>query len=758
MVEDLPVKTRLNSPAGFIVVGSTLNALQKLAAFHRRRFAYPLVGITGSNGKTIVKEWLSELLSPELKVVRSPRSYNSQIGAPLSVWLMDHHFDLAIIEAGISKPGEMEKLEMILQPDHGIFTHLGKAHLENFGSIEKLVDEKIKLFINSTLLIYCKDFKLLANAIEGAPFRKSPRFFNWSSSDASSDLLIRTKTSLSGSTLIEGAFQSKNISITIPFTDDASIENAIHCWAYLLATGCRSKVYHDKFLKITPVAMRLEMKKGINGCTIINDSYNSDTASLVNALDFTVQQSDNTKDKCTVIISDILQSGENPEILYREIADYIQMRNIDRLIGIGPGISRFGTLFTPVKKQFFSSSDEFLLHFSERDFDHEVILLKGARQFRFDRISAVLQEKAHQTVMEIDLDAMISNLNFYRSKISPATRVMAMVKAFSYGTGSVEVAKALQYQKIDFLAVAIADEGIELRNNGIEVPVVVMNPEEHSFDAMIENRLEPNIYRFELLEGFDEALRRNAVNNFPVHLKVDTGMKRLGFDNPEDVKRVAEYIRIHDTMYIRSVFSHLAVSDEPENDQFTQMQFIQFMQFSDIITKSFNYKILRHILNSSGIERFPEMELEMVRLGIGLYGVSPFFQNELRNVATLKTTISQIRTVEAGETIGYGRKGIAERPLKIAVLPIGYADGLNRRLSNGAGKVLIGGIKAPIIGSICMDMCMVDVTGIKATEGERAIIFGEDLPVSEVATILGTIPYEILTSVGQRVKRVYYKE
>ncbi len=758
VVETLPSNREVYPAARYIVVENSLEALQKVAAFHRRRFEYPVVGITGSNGKTIVKEWLCELLSPELKVVRSPRSYNSQIGNPLSVWLMNDRFDVAIFEAGISKPGEMERLETILKPNHGIFTHLGKAHLENFSSVEELINEKIKLFLNSSLIIYCKDFDLLCEGFKKGKFNNNPRFFTWSFRDSAADLHVVLKEKALGSTLIEGIHQSEKISITIPFTDDASIENAIHCWAYLLATSMFSGVSQDKFLKITPVAMRLEMKKGINGCTLINDSYNSDTASLVNALDFIGQQSDSRKKRSTVIISDILQSGENPELLYREIADYIQMHHIDRMIGIGTEIGRFSYMFTTREKLFFPSSAEFSLHFKESDFSQEVILLKGARSFRFDRISDLLQEKAHQTVMEIDLDAMVFNLNFYRGKLSPHTKVMAMVKAFSYGTGSVEVAKVLQYQKIDFLAVAIADEGIELRNNGIDVPIVVMNPEEHSFDAMIENRLEPNIYRFELLEQFDEALRRSAVNNFPIHLKVDTGMKRLGFDNPGEMKKVADYILMRDTMYIRSVFSHLAVSDDPENDLFTRSQFSRFEMFCELVTGLFNYKILRHILNSSGIERFPEMELDMVRLGIGLYGASPTLQNELRNVATLKTTISQIRTVETGATIGYGRKGVAEKPLRIAVLPIGYADGLNRRLSNGVGKVLIGGTKAPIVGTICMDMCMVDVTGIRANEGDRAIIFGEDLPVTEVAELLGTISYEILTSIGQRVKRVYFKE
>jgi alanine racemase len=758
VVEELPAKNGHNGNARFIVVRSSIEALQQLAAYHRQKFTYPVTGITGSNGKTIVKEWLSEIVSPELKIVRSPRSYNSQIGNPISVWLMDERFDLAIFEAGISRPGEMEKLEEIIKPDHGIFTHLGKAHLENFSSIEELVSEKLKLFVNSSLIIYCKDFPLLFQSIKASVFNNNPRLFCWSAADPSAELLITNKTITNRSTLVEGVSQSEKISITIPFTDDASIENAIHCWAYLLATNFPFEIYKDKFPKITPVAMRLEMKKGINGCTIINDTYNSDTASLINALDFIGQQSDNRKKRCTVIISDILQSGENPEILYREIADYIEMRNIDRIIGIGPEISRFATMFSTPVKLFFPSSDEFLLHYKEGDFNHEVILLKGARQFRFDRISALLQEKAHQTVMEIDLDAIVHNLKFYRGKLSPTTKVMAMVKAFSYGTGSVEIAKALQYQKIDYLAVAIADEGIELRNNGIEVPIVVMNPEEHSFDAMIENRLEPNIYRFELLEKFDEALRRNAVNNFPVHLKIDTGMKRLGFDEPEEIRGVAEYIKKHETMYIRSVFSHLAVSEDSRNDQFTFQQFSTFVEYCDLITSLFSYKILRHILNSAGIERFPEMKLDMVRLGIGLYGISPGYQQELHNVATLKTTISQIRNVKTGETIGYGRQGIAGRPLTIAVLPIGYADGLSRRLSNGVGYVLIAGVRAPIIGTVCMDMCMVDITGIKAHEGDKAIIFGEDLPVSEVAAVLGTISYEILTSVGQRVKRVYFKE
>ncbi|MCX6229611.1 MAG: bifunctional UDP-N-acetylmuramoyl-tripeptide:D-alanyl-D-alanine ligase/alanine racemase [Bacteroidia bacterium] len=758
VVEELPENLQSDQHIQFIVVGDALVALQKLAAFHRARFDYPVVGITGSNGKTIVKEWLSEILSPENKIVRSPRSYNSQIGNPLSVWLMDDRFDLAIFEAGISLPGEMERLEAIIRPNHGIFTHLGKAHLENFSSVKELVQEKIKLFRNSTLIVYCCDIELLEDSLKTAEFRNSPRFFRWSESDPSANLQIISKQKNEEFTEIIGIFESEEVRIEIPFFDDASIENAIHCWAYALAIGRSTNLLADRFRKITPIAMRLELKKGINGCMIINDSYNSDTASLVNALDFIFQQSDSKNKKCTVIISDILQSGENSSSLYREIADYIEMRKIHRMIGIGPEISQYSNIFNVPEKVFYSSADEFILHFQEGDFNHEVILLKGARSYRFDRISSLLQEKAHQTVMEIDLDAMVYNLNYYRSKLTSGTKIMAMVKAFSYGTGSIEVAKVLQYQKIDFLAVAIADEGIELRNNGIDVPIVVMNPEEHSFDAMIENRLEPNIYRFELLEKFDAALSRNAVNNFPIHLKMDTGMKRLGFDNAAEVEKVAHYILARNTMYIRSVFSHLAVSDDSSNDLFTRAQFSQFLRYCDIVTNLFAYKILRHISNSSGIERFPDLELDMVRLGIGLYGASANLQDVLHNVATLKTTISQIRTVAAGETVGYGRRGISDQLMTIAVLPIGYADGLNRRLSNGVGKVVISGVKVPIIGTVCMDMCMVDITGVKAQEGDRAIIFGEELPVTEVAATLGTISYEILTSIGQRVKRIYFKE
>lgn len=757
VVERIPENNNHRPEDAYILVDNSLEALQKLAAHHRKRFSYPVTAITGSNGKTIVKEWLAELLGHGLHVVRSPRSYNSQIGNPLSVWLMNDSHDLAIFEAGISKPGEMEKLETILRPDHGIFTHFGNAHLENFASPAEMATEKVKLFVNCKLIVYCRDFDLIHDAISKETFTASPVFFRWSATEKS-DLQIISREYSGQSTHIRALYGDRIIALDIPFTDGAHVENAIHCWAYLLATGCEPGSFEERFRNLPPISMRLEIKHGINGCSIIDDSYNSDTASLVNALDFLSQQNDARKFKSTLILSDILQSGKNPEQLYREVAEYTRLCNISCLIGIGQEISNFSHLFRVPEARFFPGTDSFLLQFRESDYRNEMILLKGARSFRFDRISSLLQEKKHQTVMEIDLSAMVYNLNHYRSLLKPETKLMAMVKAFSYGTGSVEVAKILQHRRVDYLAVAIADEGMELRNAGIDLPIVVMNPEEHSFSTMIENRLEPNIYRVSLLHTFDEALKRSAVNNFPVHIKIDTGMNRLGFKSAEEIEDLATFIRSRETLYIRSVFTHLAVSEDSQNDSFTRQQFNLFKQLSSLITSRFDYKILSHILNSAGIERFPEMQLDMVRLGIGLYGASSGQSAHLKNVATLKSTISQIKLVNSNESVGYGRHFRAGKPTRIAVIPIGYADGFSRRLGNGVGSVLINGKAAPTVGTICMDMCMADVSDIECREDDSVIIFGEGQSVIKVAEWMGTIPYEVLTTIGQRVKRVYHEE
>ena len=755
VVERLPAGE--NSFATFILVENTLKALQLLAAHHRRRFSYPVTAITGSNGKTMVKEWLAEILGPVLHVVRSPRSYNSQIGNPLSVWLMDNSFELALFEAGISRPGEMEKLEAILLPDNGIFTHPGNAHLENFSSVEALISEKVKLFRNCRLIVYCLDFEQVHAALQNIRYTHNPKFFCWSA-NGKADLQILSKTSAGQSTQIEALYQGNTITLSIPFTDGGHIENAIHCWAYLLATEFRPGSFEERFLHLSSISMRLEIRKGINGCSIIDDSYNSDTASLLNALDFLEQQNIARKLKGTIILSDILQSGKNSGILYREVAEYLRLHHINSIVGIGKEICRYRELFAGAESKFYPDTDEFLLHFRESDFREELILLKGARSFRFDRISSLLQEKKHQTVMEINLSAMVHNLNHYRQQIKPETKLMAMVKAFSYGTGSVDVARILQFRRVDYLAVAIADEGVELRNAGIDLPIVVMNPEEHSFSTMIENRLEPNIYRFSLLRSFEEAVRRSATTSFPVHIKIDTGMKRLGFDSADEIADLAEYIRTRDTLYIRSVFTHLAVSEDYKNDNFTYHQFNLFLSLSKIISSLFDYKILLHILNSAGIERFPEMQLDMVRLGIGLYGASAGQSAQLKTVATLKSTISQIKTVQPGETVGYGRSFVANRLTRIAVIPIGYADGYSRKLGNGVGSVLINGQSAPVVGTVCMDMCMADVTTVDCREDDMVILFGEGQSVGKVAGWMGTIPYEVLTTVGPRVKRIYFEE
>ncbi|MCE1198758.1 MAG: bifunctional UDP-N-acetylmuramoyl-tripeptide:D-alanyl-D-alanine ligase/alanine racemase [Marinilabiliales bacterium] len=757
VVERIPDALDKKEDVSFILVENTLLALQQLAASHRRHFSYPVVAITGSNGKTMVKEWLAELLGRTLRVVRSPRSYNSQIGCPLSVWLMHDHCDLALIEAGISKRGEMERLESILHPDHGIFTHLGSAHLENFRSVEELVTEKVKLFKSCKLIVYCRDFEWVHLEMMRLAYTEPPRFFTWSA-EGEANLRIRSVVTSGQTSQLLADFEGQRIALTIPFTDAAHVENAIHCWAYLLATGSKPGSFESHFLHLSPVAMRLEIKKGIHGCAIIDDSYNSDLASLANALDYLCHQNIARNLKSTLILSDILQTGKDPARLYQEVAAIIQAAHIERLVGIGPEISRFADLFEVPEQRFYLDTEAFVLHFRESDFGNELILLKGARNYRFDRISSLLQEKKHQTVMEIDLSAMVHNLRHYKSMLNPSTRMMIMVKAFSYGTGSVEIAKMLQYHRADYLAVAIADEGVELRNAGIDLPIVVMNPEEHSFSTMIENRLEPNVYKFSLLYRLEEELRKNAVENFPIHIKLDTGMKRLGFDQEEEVKKLIQIIQRSNRFFVRSVFTHLAVSEDPAGDAFTKAQFSRFQALSGLITEAFDYRILRHILNSAGIERFPEMQLDMVRLGIGLYGVSSSPDTPLKNVATLKSVISQIKWVHPGESVGYGRKFISDGLRRIAVIPIGYADGYSRRLGNGVGSVWIKGQLAPVTGTICMDMCMVDVTEIPCEENDLVILFGEALPVTQLARWAGTIPYEILTTVGPRVKRIYFEE
>ena len=747
---------KFTSQVNFVLVADTLSALQKLAQHHRLRFNIPVIGVTGSNGKTIVKEWLYQLLRSDYSIVRSPKSYNSQVGVPLSVWNMHEEHQLAIIEAGISLPGEMRRLEEIIHPTIGIFTNIGTPHDENFENQDQKVKEKLTLFKGVEKLIYCKDYDLIRDTIATTDFEnKEIKTFSWSRR-SKADLQIGRITKQNDETEIQAVFNDTFLKIRIPFIDDASIENSILCWCMMLVLGYENSVIAERMLFLSPVAMRLEMKTGINNCSVINDSYNSDIGSLTIALDFLNQQKQHPKK--TVILSDILQSGKNEENLYRDVAKLLNAKGVDRLIGIGPAIARQEKQFN-LNKFFYTSTEEFLKEFSPVDYKDETILLKGARPFGFEKISKDLQQKSHETVLEIDLNALVHNLNYYRSRLRPETKIMAMVKATSYGSGSFEIANVLQFHHVDYLAVAYTDEGIELRKAGITLPIMVMNPEIMSFDLMLKYKLEPEIYNFRLLSQLQDVLRKHNGDAIKIHIKLDTGMHRLGFEE-RDINELVIRLGNNKNIKIQSVFSHLAASDESEHDGFTKMQLTRFKNMSEEISKSVTYPVMRHLLNSSGILRFSEGQFEMVRLGIGLYGFASTAheQDHLQHVATLKTTISQIKNVPMNETIGYSRKGKMKRDSIISTVAIGYADGVNRRLGNGTGKMLVNGKLAPIVGSVCMDMCMLDITEIQAKEGDEVIVFGKQHPVTEMSTALATIPYEVLVNVSTRVKRIYFQE
>jgi len=738
----------------FIVVKNTLVGLQHLAAWHRKHFDMPVLTITGSNGKTIVKEWLYQLLSPEKNIVRSPRSYNSQVGVPLSVWQIDNPNELAIFEAGISQPGEMEKLAGIIHPTVGIFTNIGDAHSLNFKDQEQKVNEKIKLFKEVKTLIYCKDHALIHNAI--GKELNGVELISWSKTTEADILILKIRQG-KGVTDIDAVYRKRNISIQIPFTDDASIENAIHCWAYMLHLGYEDDAIWERMSRLQAVAMRMEMIMGINNCTVISDVYNSDINSIAVALDFLNQQKQHTNK--TLILSDIAQAGNDEKGIYNRIAEIIKAKSPSRLIGIGPKLSLHANLFD-LEKHFFSNTEEFLSHFGDFIFHDEAILVKGARNFEFEKISKLLQYKAHETVLQINLDALVHNLNYFRSKLKPTTKIMAMVKAFSYGSGSFEIANVLQYHKADYLAVAYADEGVELRRAGISLPIMVMNPEPGSFDNIIRFQLEPEVYNFKTLEMVAQAIKVNgATQALPIHIKLDTGMHRLGF-NANDIDKLLQLLTKEPLLKVQSVFSHLAASDADKYKDFTLEQVNKFSNMSDKILKSLSYTVLRHISNSAGIVRFPEAQFDMVRLGIGLYGVAPDAeeQKKIENVSSLKTTISQINHLKKGETVGYNRRGMLERDSVIATVAIGYADGYGRELGNGNGQMIVNGKAAPTIGDICMDMCMIDITGIKASEGDEVIIFNDIPTLLQMAKNMNTIPYEVLTSLSQRVKRIYIHE
>lgn len=734
----------------FIIVEDSLVALQLLALAHRKHFDLKTIGITGSNGKTIVKEWLYQLLAIDFNIIRSPKSYNSQIGVPLSVWQINASHNLGIFEAGISAVGEMETLAEIIQPQIGILTNIGEAHAEGFASKKEKLVEKLKLFTGCGLLIYSPDYVAEVD-LSALPGQQK---FSWSGTQGADLRIIEVEHGAVNSHL-RAIYQDQEISCILPFKDKASIENGIICWATLLAFGYSPEQAGLRLEKLTPVSMRLELKNGINQCSIIDDSYSADISSLAIALDFLNQQNQHAKK--TVILSELFETGKDDLILYTEIADLLQQKRINRLIGIGKHIAGYAALFK-CETQFFVDTDAFMQAFPGLHFNHETILVKGARRFEFGRISKILTQKIHDTVLEIDLNAMVSNLQFYRSKLSPGVKIMAMVKAFSYGSGSFEIANMLQFHKVDYLAVAYADEGIALRKAGITLPIMVMSPEESAFEAIIKNHLEPEIYSIEILNSFLSVIPKGVLN-YPVHLKIDSGMHRLGFDQTE-VDALCKLLINNAQISVQSIFSHLVASGEAEHDGFTREQMNTFDLVSKKLIDGLGYKPLLHIANTSGISRWPDSQLDMVRLGIGLYGFdTALYRNQgLQTVMVLKTTITQVKTVVPGESVGYSRKGWMPNGGKIATIKIGYADGYSRAFGNGVGKMLVNGQLVPTIGSICMDMTMLDITGLDVSAGDEAIVFNDEHTIMQLADDTNTIPYEILTNISQRVKRVYFYE
>jgi Alr-MurF fusion protein len=764
IVNDEPALSNLEKEitgnSNIILVENTVRAIQRLAAIHRKKFEILIIGITGSNGKTVIKEWLYQLLSQENRVYRSPKSFNSQIGVPLSVLGLNHSHELGIFEAGISTINEMENLEKIILPEIGVFTNIGQAHQEGFHSIVQKIEEKLLLFKNCKKLIYCKDYQILEEVIKQEYnekyFSKNLDLFNWSF-HTDSNLRIVSVDKIHNSSLIRGIFTNKPYSIEIPFTDPASIENAINCWLLLLVMGYNEEAIQKRMKQLIPVEMRLELKEGINNCTLINDSYNSDINSLGIALDFLNQQ--NQHKKKTVILSDLFQTGLGEKKLYNEVARIIRGKGVQKVIGIGEAMSRNIKRFG-LKVDFYTTTREFIEHLRPDDFQNEAILIKGARQFEFEKITSVLQRKVHTTVLELNLQSIVNNLNVFRSYLHPETKIMAMVKAYSYGSGTFEIANVLQYHNVDYLAVAYADEGVDLRNNGINLPIMVMNPDKESFSIMQRHNLEPEIYSLNLFKDLVAFHQKSLTEKeFHIHLKFDTGMHRLGLLK-EELEEFLKVLKCNEKIKVQSVFSHLASSENPRDDKFTLKQIQSFEEMSKLITGSLDYPVCRHILNSSGIIRFPGAQYDMVRLGLGLYGIetSGSLKNKLEPVGVFKTTVSQVKIVPPGQSIGYGRKTIVTAETKIAIIGVGYADGFHRSQGNGKGSVLVNGLEVPTIGNICMDMAMVDITGMEVREGDDVIIFGKGLTVEKVAERMNTIPYEVMTGISQRVKRIYYKE
>ncbi len=743
------IPAELKDKANFLVVPDTIAALQKMAAAHRMQFDFPIIGITGSNGKTIVKEWLNFLLSPDYNIIRSPKSYNSQVGVPLSVLGINENHNLGIFEAGISQPGEMEKLASVIRPTIGVLSNIGSAHDEGFSGVDEKISEKLQLFRKSSVVIYQKESLAGTSA-------KISNGFSWTFNDGAADVRISVeKTAKSQTTNLNVRTGDSTFTVEIPFNDPASVQNAATCLAVLVYLNYDSQTIASRMRQLFPVEMRLMVKNGINNTTIIDDSYSSDFQSLKIALDFLESQGQHKKK--TVILSDIFQSGLTTDDLYKRVSQLIKSNKVNRVIGIGNEVSKYPHLFP--SQRMYSTTGEFIADFPNIGFSSETILVKGARDFHFEQIVSLLEEKTHETVLEINLNAVSHNLNFYRSKLSQSTKLMVMVKAFGYGNGGLEIARLLEHHKVDYLGVAFADEGIALKTGGISLPVMVLNPESTSFASIIQYGLEPEIYSINGLHAFIKAATTKNLTDYPIHIKIDTGMHRLGFEEA-GIEELANLLQSTKSVRVKSILSHLATSDDLIHQEFALSQIALFEKLSSKLTKAIGYSPMRHILNTSGITNFPQAQYDMVRLGIGIYGISNNTEEQkfLENVGTLKSIISQLRTIPPGDSVGYGRRFIADKPTVISTIPIGYADGIARSWGNGLGYVVINKRRAPIVGSVCMDMLMADCTGIECREGDSVVVLGTNPSPIEMAEKLKTIPYEILTGISQRVKRVFYRE
>ncbi|MDR0195320.1 MAG: bifunctional UDP-N-acetylmuramoyl-tripeptide:D-alanyl-D-alanine ligase/alanine racemase [Myroides sp.] len=729
----------------YFKVNNTLAALQSAAIFHRDSFDFPVIGITGSKGKTVVKEWLNYLLSEEYRIIKSPKSYNSQTGVPLSIFGMEEKHNLGVFEVGISTVGEMEKLAKVVKPTIGVFTALTEEHGEGFQSLEQKVSEKAKLFVNAEVVI-CELKELLLKYLSPITF-----VYTWSLSDVSANVYGQ----VTQSTLSLVVNQKDCFSVELPFTDDSSVRNIMTCISMMVYLGYTADTIAMRIKGLYPVELRMQVKNGVNNCTIIDDAYNADYQSLSIALDFLEKHK--VSSSKTVILSDMFKSGFEVEEIYSQLKELLATHHITRIIGIGEHISKY--LVDVSNAYLYKDTEEFLQKVSVEDFTDENILVKGARGFRFDRIVTMLEKKTHETVLEVNLTAMCHNLNFYRSKLKPETKIMVMVKAFGYGNGSYEIAKLLAHENVDYLGVAFADEGIELRKAGVNTKIIVMNPEINAFSAMIAYDLEPEVYSVRELNAFLKVARERNCYEYPIHIKLDTGMHRHGFLTG-DLDELIEVLRHTNVVEVKSIFSHLSSSDMPEYTDFTLGQIDMFTQNSDKLMQELDINPIRHILNTSGIFHFTAYQFDMVRLGIGLYGVGNDKEEmqQLANVSTLKTRIMQIKEINDADSVGYGRRFRSQGRTRIATVPIGYADGVHRSWGAGVGYVLVNGQKAEITGSICMDMLMINVTNINCEENDEVIIFGKELPVTVIAEKINTIPYEILTSIALRVKRIFFVE